>query len=388
MRNLEAFIDKNRSKSHIKSRLNVKNSIFYCIIDDIVFGQEAIKKIINYILNIEKKFRNQKVSICIMLHSDNFKDKLSILFLECICYYLINFKKYKVKVAFSIRPNIWTEGVISSPLMILNTFDKANAEKFTGKFFFEIYQNHYRKLVKFDELKQNEEILSKVMTDIDNFLKMFSTSNDFREKIAEVIAELIGNAYEHGGTDCLVDIDVADDYISAEKEGNFYGINVAVINFSDKLVGSGISKIFFQETEQKGRYKELEDAYIFHRDYFDEKYTQEDFFNISAFQHKISGREENRVTGGTGLTKLIRALEEMSVTHKCYIVSGDRVIDFKKEYLIYDENNWIGFNKEGNFKTQLPDPDAIDSFKIFLPGVAYNLNFALRREEDRNEKSN
>ena len=78
----------------------------------------------------------------------------------------------------------------------------------------------------------------------------------------------------------------------------------------------------------------------------------------------------------------------MSVTHKCYIVSGDRVIDFKKEYLIYDENNWIGFNKEGNFKTQLPDPEAIDSFKIFLPGVAYNLNFALRREEDRNEKSN
>lgn len=388
MRNLEAFIDKNRSKSHIKSRLNIKNSIFYCIIDDIVFGQEAIKKIINYILNIEKKFRNQKVSICIMLHSDNFKDKLSILFLECICYYLINFKKYKVKVAFSIRPNIWTEGVISSPLMILNTFDKVNAEKFTGKFFFEIYQNHYRKLVKFDELKQNEEILSKVMTDIDNFLKMFSTSNDFREKIAEVIAELIGNAYEHGGTDCLVDIDVADDYISAEKEGNFYGINVAVINFSDKLVGSGISKIFFQETQQKGRYKELEDAYIFHRDYFDEKYTQEDFFNISAFQHKISGREENRVTGGTGLTKLIRALEEMSVTHKCYIVSGDRVIDFKKEYLIYDENNWIGFNKEGNFKTQLPDPEAIDSFKIFLPGVAYNLNFALRREEDKNEKSN
>lgn len=388
MRNLEAFIDKNRSKSHIKSRLNVKNSIFYCIIDDIVFGQEAIKKIINYILNIEKKFRNQKVSICIMLHSDNFKDKLSILFLECICYYLINFKKYKVKVAFSIRPNIWTEGVISSPLMILNTFDKVNAEKFTGKFFFEIYQNHYRKLVKFDELKQNEEILSKVMTDIDNFLKMFSTSNDFREKIAEVIAELIGNAYEHGGTDCLVDIDVADDYISAEKEGNFYGINVAVINFSDKLVGSGISKIFFQETQQKGRYKELEDAYIFHRDYFDERYTQEDFFNISAFQHKISGREDNRVTGGTGLTKLIRALEEMSVTHKCYIVSGDRVIDFKKEYLIYDENNWIGFNKEGNFKTQLPDPEAIDSFKIFLPGVAYNLNFALRREEDKNEKSN
>ena len=69
MRNLEAFIDKNRSKSHFKSRLNVKNSIFYCIVYDDFFGQEAIKKILNYISNIEKKFCNQNISICIDLCS-------------------------------------------------------------------------------------------------------------------------------------------------------------------------------------------------------------------------------------------------------------------------------------------------------------------------------
>lgn len=379
MKNLNFFVEKN-CRNQNKGALNINNSVFCCVIEDEIFSEISIKKIIYCIDGIIKKFGNHKVTMCIELKSKRFKDKLSIMFLECICYYLLVDRQYSVKVICGIKYTIWTEGIKSSPLLILNTYDKKNAEKYIQKFQSELYLNHFRRLVRFEDIK-NTNILSKTMTNLDFFLGAFGISEEFRIKVAEVVVELIGNAGEHGHTDCLVDIDVADKYKKRNSEGTFCGVNVAVVNFSDKLVGEAIRKKILTNYNQEGRYKELLDAYIYHRDFFDERYTQEDFFNIAAFQHKISGREENIITGGTGLTKLIKALEELSDTHICYMASGDRVVYFEGEYLKYDENRWIGFNSSGNFISDRPDSKILEPFRLFLPGVAYNLNFALEKGE-------
>lgn len=379
MKNLNLLIEKNCLNQN-KGALNIYNSIFYCVIEDEIFSEISIKRIIYYIDGIIKKFGYFRATLLIEVKSKRFKDKLSVMFLECLCYYLLVNLRYNVKVCFKIEHNIWTEGIRSSPLRILNSYEKKNADKYIQKFQSELYQNHFRRLIKFEDIK-NTDILSKTMTNLDIFLSAFGISEEFRIKVAEVIVELIGNAGEHGHTDCLVDIDVADKYKKRNSDGIFCGVNVAVVNFSDKLVGEAIRKKILENDNQEGRYKELLDAYIFHRNHFNERYTQEDFFNIAAFQHKISGREKNTTTGGTGLTKLIKALEELSDTHICYMASGDRTIDFNGEYLKYDENRWIGFNSSGNFISDCPNPGVLTPFRLFLPGVAYNLNFALEKGE-------
>ena len=67
--------------------------------------------------------------------------------------------------------------------------------------------------------------------------------------------------------------------------------------------------------------------------------------------------------------------------HMCYVLSGKRGMIFKKEYLEYNDERWIGFNKENDFLTQIPDVDIFDECDIFFPGTAYNLNFVMAVDE-------
>lgn len=77
---------------------------------------------------------------------------------------------------------------------------------------------------------------------------------------------------------------------------------------------------------------------------------------------------------------MILALEELSDTHICYMVSGDRAIELRKEYIRLNENKWIGFNREGDFLNACPDPEVLINYGLIIPGVAYNLNFAVEKE--------
>ena len=46
----------------------------------------------------------------------------------------------------------------------------------------------------------------------------------------------------------------------------------------------------------------------------------------------------------------------------------------------YDENKLIGFNKNQEFINEIPDVKIFRTISTNLPGTAYNLNFALRKE--------
>lgn len=251
------------------------------------------------------------------------------------------------------------------------------------KFQNDLFENHYRMVLSKSE--DNAE-LSKRMDEFSYFLKFSGVDDSCIDELAEVFAELVGNVWEHTYSDCLVDVDVTNSYFKRKSDGAFVGINIAVLNFSEELLGDRLyDKITNSNIELPDRYELVRKAYKKHSMFFGDDYTQEDFFNIASFQHKISGRSDKSITGGTGLTKLISSLEKRSDAHNCYLISGNRALFFIHQYLEYDANGWIGFNLNNNFFEAKPAKETIGRNAIYMPGTAYNLNFVMKRGNEYGE---
>ena len=215
-------------------------------------------------------------------------------------------------------------------------------------------------------------------------MKYFDITDEYREEIAEVISELVGNACEHTESDCLVDIDVTSDHTKQENgknvEGSYYGINIVILNYSTKLIGDDLRIKVIDHNMVENRYAAVKKAYVLHKTKFQNEYEEGDFFNIAVFQDKISGRSDKVSSGGTGLTLLIKTLERQSDTSMCYMLSGNRSIFFHEDLLDYDEDGWIGFNKTNSFFEDIPDKRCIKRSPLYFPGTAYNLHFVMRRK--------
>lgn len=366
---------------------NGKNNKKYKIVNKMIeyklntldFDGVVIKDIIQFVNTVQEKYP-KRMPIHFNLGEIKFKDKLTYIFFECICNYLIETCKTKVIVTFKVETTIYTVGIGSSPLFLLGPKQKNGIQKFSRKYKKEIYKFHYRRII---EVKENTDpfLLSKIMSDIDTFLKTFAITKQYRDAITEVIVELAGNALEHTETDCLIDVDVTEDYRKKEVNDSFYGVNITIINFSSKLLGDSISEKIKQKEVLNDRHIKLINAYNIHEKSFDLEYTEADFYNIASFQHRISGRMNKEFTGGTGLTTLISRLEDYSDAYLCYVISGKRALFFDRNYLIYNEDKWIGFNDKNDFLSDIPRKEFLSENGINMPGTAYNLNFVLKKEE-------
>lgn len=387
MRNDYLLIKNNYKESN--SKIKFRDGKIEFKLNSSKFNGFTIKEILIFVNMLEKKYKflTKKHPVHFNLGEIVVEDKLTYIIFECICNYLIETKKYNVIVSFDCREKIYTEGILLSPLNILRVGHKDNDKEFMKMFKKKILKTHYRRVVGVtDSELENLMLPSKIMTEVDSFLKYFNLGKRQRDAIAEVIAELVGNVLEHAQTECLIDLDIAEGYKKGSGDESYYGINITIINFSDRLLGDSISeKITTTEILNKKHLKLL-DAYKVHRKSFSKNYLKEDFYNIASFQHKISGRMSNESTGGTGLTKLINRLEKYSDAYFCYVITGDRAIFFLHEYLSYNEEEWIGFNEENDFLNNIPNEDILGTSKINMPGTAYNLNFILKSEEILYEK--
>ena len=177
--------------------------------------------------------------IVFFLKVKEFSDKLSILLFECLCYHLIKELNYGVFINHSeFKKNILTEEILCSCINYLYAGIKYSEKEFERVFNYEISGNHFRKYIKYEETRK-PEFLSILFTDLNNFLKYFLIDERYMEEFANVAIELIGNACEHTKTDCLFDIDIADNYKKKDKNGEFrgkyYAVNISIVNFSNKL---------------------------------------------------------------------------------------------------------------------------------------------------------
>ncbi len=340
----------------------------------------TLRQIISFINTLLIKYPGMQLPIVFNLGTVAFQDKLSYILLECLCAYLIIEKHYKVKVIMKPQAHIHTAGINSSPLMLLTTGRDDHIKRFKSSFKFEIYEKHYRRFITEANFSKND-YLSKIMDDIAIFQNRFNVNHSCREEIAEVIVELIGNAAEHGNKNCLIDFDIATPYKKPGSDHDYIGINIAIVGFSNNLLGTALRNKISSGESNGSRFEQVRKAYTNHKSFFDEYYCEEDFLNITAFQHKISGRHD-RTTGGTGLTKLIQSLETRSEAHMCYVSSGKRSLTFSPEYLKYNDDNWIGFNQENDYFETKPDSSLLSPNVFVFPGTAYNLNFVLQKEDE------
>lgn len=381
MFNIDLLFDKNSATTNIKTI--IKNGRVVISFKCSMIDGKKICQLIEIVNTIEKKYMYSKIPILIDLGEVVFADKLTMVIFECICFYLIESCKRLVYLQYRISQNdIWTEGIQSTPFLLLGRHDREHVNKFLMRFKFEVFSHHFRRLIVPSEDKLE---LSKLMTEVETFLRLFSVGENCRDIISEVVVELVGNAGEHAKTESLLDIDVTFPYTNNNTGDSVYGINIVVLNLSEQLFGTALKeKIHSKEIEalkNNERYSKVLGAYEAHKKQFNNWYTEEDFYNIASFQHKISGREKALVYGGTGLTKLIESLENMSDAHRCYMLTGSRAVNFISEHLKYDDDAWISFNGTNDFLNNIPNSSVISSCPIFFPGTAYNLNFVMRMEK-------
>lgn len=362
-----------------RTKISIINSRFVFRESGEYFQHETIYNILKFVNTILVKYPGQKLPIVFEIKATNLRDKLTYILFECICVYLIEHCGYQVHLDLSSRYSIYTAGIKSSPLQLLTTNSKDDNIKFVKKFYLDISSRRYRRVLTKSNPIQPDS-LCKIMDDIATFQIPFGVSDDCRNIISEVIIELIGNACEHGDSNCLIDFDIAPFYRKNGSESEFVGINICIINFSNQLLGTSLRRKILSDKVEGTRYELVKNAHVSHKEFFSKYYCEEDFFNMTAFQHKISGRCDSVLTGGTGLTKLIESLEVRSDSHKCYVLSGRRCVVFRDDYLSYSKDGWIGFNKDNDYFNTPPDWHIFAASRYNLPGTAYNLTFVLEKE--------
>lgn len=388
MNNIDSLF-KHKSLLGFQKRIPFKNHMFtFANFSEILDGNQ-LATIIRFINSTKKRFNNMIVPLCFDLGNIKVYDKLTITILECILYVLCK-QNYPICVYYMMPNEIHSECIKYSPMQWLSGNNISKAEKYCSSFEKDFSLGHYRRIIP---LSASEDgTLSAVMGDLQFFFRHVDIHDEYCKKLAEVCVELIGNACEHGQSDCLIDIDVTDIYRKKLPDGGmsvdqFRGVNVTLVSFSQNLLGSGLKEKVFQE-KANNRYKYVQNAYHNHKVFFSKEYTEEDFFRIVAFQDKITCRLDEYSAGGTGLTKLLQSLEELSEDDVCYVLSGEKGLLFKNNVLDYDQNGWIGFNAQKDFANAIPDPGIILKTPLFVPGIAYNLNYIVKLEGSENGNKN
>jgi len=367
------FLDANSGLKYINAPFNGESIVFEC--NETKFDCVLLRSILQFVNFIGKMPYSVRIPIEFNFKKTiQFSDKLTYVLFECICYQLMR-QSHPVTVHIIPKFGITTTGYKFSPLRFLFPGKDYNLEKFMLKFGQELSGNHFRKVV---EHSSQATELSILMDDIADFQKYFDINSVDREKITEVLVELVGNAKEHTSSACLIDFDISEKHIkNKDLSRNFRGINISIVNFSKELLGTSLKEKFQTPQDLSERNQQALYAHKCHKRYFNQQYTEEDFYNILAFQHKVSGRSGNFTTGGTGLTKLIKSLEDRSDAYSCYVISGSRRLRLQKEYMLYNDEHWIGFNKTNDFLHAPPDPKLLLPNPFYIPGTAYNLNFVM-----------
>ena len=344
------------------------------------FQIDKILADIHFIVTIYKSSCKEIRFICEGIFQP--KDMFVYVLFETFIYTLRCKYNYNVSYAISkAQSNVHIPGLSDS---LLHYFYQADFDKNKMERDYNFLHNkhHFRRIISKDDI----EGASKLLGELKMFLRVFEIDQNYGLALAKVASELVDNASEHAKSDCLVDV-----YVSAPtyhkkncNDGDYYSISMVVVNFADRTLNYGIQKkIENKNYEESMRYDLVERAFDNHKKYFKNKrYELGDFFNLAAFQDKISGRKMETRTGGTGLTDLIKSLEDKAEEHSCYVLSGNKGLRFEPEYLKYNADNWIGFNDSNDFVNEAPRLDLIVRSKVEFLGTGYNFVLIVKKENE------
>ena len=227
------------------------------------------------------------------------RDKLTYILVECIIYALTTVYNYEVILSLKgSRTTIQTKGYSTS---LLREYRRKNLSTDDFKKSFTHVQEgaHFRRVITAED--SGGEKIGMIMGELKTFFKVFDIQKEYVEQIAVVVTELVDNCGDHTNADCLVDIDVTEPIYQLKNSNDnsyYYGINIVVLNFSDKLLGPDMAdKIENRLFAENARYDAVYEAYHNHMKFFSPDYVEEDFFNIVSFRDKISGRKNETNSG-------------------------------------------------------------------------------------------
>lgn len=353
-------------------------------IKDYKLSIKGIKKIVESCSFI---FCDSKpVDVIIDISSGIISDEATIVLLEIIIYHIIKYNKGRVKVRQRFHKNSFSYTYYQNS--ILSNWDNdqyINENKYIGMFEepFDANRHHYRRMVKKVPDLDKSDFISKVSGDIDTFVSPYFENKKYKDCIVEISGELLGNALEHTTGDCIFSMTTRN---FDTQKGRKKLLNIVVINISNETLDSCLKLKIENDAfiEERPGDSLLKKAYNNHKKGFNDSYDLESFCLLSAFQYSITTREEGIETGGTGLTQLIKTLSEQSISQLCYVMSGNKILYFKKEFLKLNEDNTIGFNKSNSYIDDLPEEENLQNYIFPIKGTVYNLSFILGGGE--NEK--
>lgn len=329
-----------------------------------------------HVINYLKRHNVHNVSLSFRFMCLEIADKLVYVLLEDLFYYFVQNINCKLELSFPcLKRNILAEGIQYSALSRLS--DKGC---FCKSYMSDIFLRHYRKILSYDN--SSGSALSVLNQDMAQFFMNNGIKAGYSAQLSEVITEISGNACEHGESDCILDVDVTESYQKEDDpRQDYYGVNVTIVNYSQHLFHDLLMSKMESNPYPQGRYATIATAKENHSSFWkNEEYTEEDFYMISSFQHKISGsRRKPQEVGGTGLTMLIKSLEDYSDSNKCYLLTGKRCFLFEARYLRYDQNKFIGFNQPNDYIHVAPERSLLVPCCVFFPGSAFNLHFVLKK---------
>lgn len=358
--------------------VNRKNKYIIININDEIISSKTLKYIASRFKYLFK-YNLLPYKVVLKFKDIKFADKITYLILDALLYDIFMRTKFKVWVEMDISYTECMQSIGFTSTALYRTGIKTGSY-LNKQIFIEEYRklvlnkNTFRKLLKRDEL-DNVMIESIIATDVANSLKSCCRDEEWVDDISEVASELICNVSSHTKGECLLDINFSSTIKKPGKDKKYILVNISVMNFSDNNL---YDQIKFNIKNKKyhlddNLYSKVYDAYETHKTYFDDRYNEDHFFMITAFQNHVTSRNLKSGNGGTGLTRLIQNIIGKAKDDYSYTMSGDNIIFFRDEYLNISEDKFIGFNKENNYFNSKPDLDVVNKSALYIPGTIHNL---------------
>lgn len=344
-------------------------------IKDKKFSIKSIYKLVEHFKWMQANMTTPETKI--IVDSEYFADQAIITLLESIIFFVINEWKFSVIYRFSFRENVLGYQLFRRSLLYKYNNKRIVIEDYNNAYNKEITieGNHFRKLCRNIEENKKNEFISVTMDEIDIFLKCFEFDDEYRNELAEVIVEIVDNAFKHSNGDCILCLNVLENNYQ-----NYMYVDVAVVVIDDIFIGKEIVEYIKSEdrSEYSDRNQIVLEAYENQKNFFGEKYGMNSFAMISAFQKYVTTRKMAKNTSGTGLTTLIKALIEKSTHNFCYAISGDTNLIFKKEFLTLNDDGLIGFNENNDYIKEIPNEGVVNINQYDMNVNIYNLQFILK----------
>ncbi len=380
-------------------------------LDGTLIDLKAIKTFFDFLHAIPTDSKGKNLlPIYINLDRAKFADKLVYIMFETVILYLINNKKWLVSIEGDFEPENCSNGVQNCSLAKgnwpISEMDNPDFDLNMSNWNRIRIEKYKYNRVETNSLSQSRYFVNNtngtnnVASDIYEFLEKSPVLQETDPKtigeIAKTILEIKDNCAEHTNSPYIYDIDVKKVVHGGQSnlEGrNYIAINVGVWDFSNARLGDAIkekiniiessSSTQEQVSGQMGRktdvFQKLLEVCDIHKKFFNDDYTYDDFFALSAFQPGVTGRSLPGSTGGAGLSHVLDFLIDYSDNYKCYCITGNTIINLDRKFLSKDDNDWYTFNdmKECLFTNSKPSPTCVSKSPLFYPGTAFFLHLEL-----------